>query len=55
MEHSYEEGSTLAKFPECCWCGYPIIDKYLYKFGDELYCEDCINNSREEVDKYTRG
>ena len=36
---------------ECDECGCGIREgEYVFKLGDQVYCEECIRNSREEVE-----
>ena len=39
-----EQERELQKLPKCSECGEPIMDDYFYKIGEELYCQDCMDN-----------
>jgi len=52
-EAEYEK--FLTNSPQCCLCGQPITDEYLYDIFDALYCEDCMKkNYRKSTDLYVR-
>ena len=43
----------LDKLPKCACCGEPIQDDYYYEIGDEILCEECLNeNYRHPTDLY---
>ena len=52
VAHDWEQEKALEKLPKCDWCGEPIQSEYLYKLGNELVCEDCMEECRESVDCY---
>jgi formylmethanofuran dehydrogenase subunit E len=42
------------KLPKCSKCGKKIWDDECYEIGDELYCEECIENSKVWTDNYMK-
>lgn len=47
------EVPDFSKFPKCSWCNDPITDDYLYKIGDDIYCEQCMRDHyRHPVEEY---
>ena len=36
--------------PVCAWCGEHIQDEHAYRIGDDLVCEDCLDDARVNVD-----
>ena len=48
-----EQQRWLDSRPKCCECGEPIQDEKLYNIHGDLYCEDCINDFREDTDNHT--
>ena len=41
--------------PICTECGEPIMDDEAYLLNGEIYCEDCVNQSRIDVTEYIEG
>lgn len=46
-EREQERGEADAI--HCSECGEPIWEDYAYKFGDEVYCEDCVESHRTRI------
>lgn len=42
----------LEKLPICDSCGKRITDDYLYEVCDCIFCEECINDSKKDVENY---
>ena len=50
-DRDQQEG--LDRLPVCACCGEPIQDDYYYEIGDEILCEECLNeNYRHPTDLY---
>ena len=45
-----EEHRWLAIRPRCSECGDPIQDEKLYNINGDLYCEECIENFKEDTE-----
>ena len=41
--HDAEQAEYEKKLPHCEYCGEAIHEKY-YEIGDEIICEDCMND-----------
>ena len=39
----------LENLPHCTICGEPIQDDYAYEFGEELWCEACVESMRKRI------
>jgi formylmethanofuran dehydrogenase subunit E len=49
-----EHQELLKRLPKCSKCGKPIENDECYEIGDELYCEECIENSKVWTDNYMK-
>lgn len=54
VEHDAEQERQLDKLPLCAWCKERIQGEYLYNINGELVCEYCIEECREDADRYIR-
>ena len=50
--HDREQEEALEDLPKCDWCGEPIQSEYLYSIGNEIVCEDCMEECKVSVDIY---
>ena len=41
-----EQQRALDALPHCDMCGEPIQDEYYYDFGNEIMCDECLNEYR---------
>lgn len=46
-----EQERQEERLPKCSQCGEPIYD-YVYDIDGELWCEDCIHESKQPVENY---
>lgn len=45
VQHEKKQQAELDKLPLCDCCEEPIQDYECYFIGNELLCEDCMNDS----------
>lgn len=45
-----DQEAWLRARPVCAWCGEHIQEEYAYRIGDDLVCEDCLDDARVNVD-----
>ena len=45
-----EQAEREKNAPKCCMCERPIYGEYAYVIDGGLYCEACVNESKEYVD-----
>lgn len=51
-----EQQRQLEKLPVCDCCDEPIQDDYCYEIGDELFCEECMNDTfRKHTENFIKG
>lgn len=46
------EKRRIDSLPKCCECGKPIQDEKLYNINGDLYCEECIENFKEDTEDH---
>lgn len=52
-EWETEQEAQYEKLPKCDECGEAIEDEYLFDFGGDILCEDCMCRLyRKSVDDY---
>jgi formylmethanofuran dehydrogenase subunit E len=49
-ERAYKK--WLDRLPRCSECGKKIKDDNCYNIGGELFCEECIENSKVHTENY---
>lgn len=47
-----EHQELLKRLPKCSKCKRKILDEDCYEIGGNLYCEECIENSKVLTDDY---
>lgn len=47
--HERRKELELEKQPICAWCNEHIPEDYGYRVGNDLVCEECINNLKERI------
>lgn len=45
-----DQEAWLHSRPVCKWCGEHIQDEHAYRIWDDLVCEDCLKDTRVDVD-----
>lgn len=45
----------FSNLPECSWCSKKIIDEHCYIIGDDIVCEECIEETKDYTENHTRG
>ena len=46
------EEECAKKLPTCDHCGERIFGEHLWKINGELWCEDCIDNSKKPTEDF---
>ena len=48
-----EQQARLSRLPVCIHCGEKIQDDYYYDIGNEIICEECLNDIyRNDIEDY---
>lgn len=45
-----DQEAWLNSRPVCKWCGEHIQDEYAYRINGDLVCEDCLKDTRVDVE-----
>lgn len=46
------EAEYEKRLPTCDHCGEPILGEHLWTINGELWCEDCIDNSKVSTERF---
>ena len=51
VENEARLEKILARLPKCCLCGEPIQQEDAVRLGNDWYCDDCLDDSRESIEE----
>lgn len=45
-----EQEGKAERLPKCAACGEPIFQDRAVRIGDDWYCDECLDEMREEIE-----